>query len=1197
MNAFRLFGLALLTCSVAGCFSAKSEGDCFLAGTCECRSKSDCQTGYDCVNGKCLLLSDAGVGDVGYPCQADTECLSGICLPAGPGNGKVCSISCNQDAGYSCSKGWECKSRGGNFVCVPPLKSQCLSCLVDADCNALGDKCVSINGARFCAQDCTVTGVCPGGSECRSRMVDGSVERQCIPKNESCECTALTAGVKRACKKTNARATCFGFETCRSDGAFLGCDAVEASPEVCDGVDNDCDGLTDQTDSDLDVSRVPGYPNCQNGVTCTGKWACGQTEDGGFDFNCSAPKPRPEACNGADDNCDGQIDEGLTDSNGNYVTVRACGSCSSDCFSVLQNLETRNGLVVNDAASCELRAGQRTCVPLKCEKGYFPSPPAAPQVCEKAVTSQCRSCETSEDCQVPGDVCVPANGSEPAHCEQACDESAPYVGCTGKVGEKGCCPNGSTCRAKGEGKFCEPDTASCLCTVARQGFTRSCTVSSMMDVCVGQEICGPSGKFSMCDTSQTALEFCDGRDNNCNGVVDDGFINTKATGTYDTDEHCGVCNNNCKARWSPTIQHALGGCASGISTAPSCKIVQCTSGVVAGGGLCRLDSECGSGNFACDPVLHQCVKACTAATPCGAGQQCVNNFCAAPCTGDAQCVQFGVPSECVNGSCSVTYQFSNPDTDDTNGCECASVNVVDVPETFDVWPSAGYAYPDRNCDGVDGDAATSLFVWAQSPVSEGTRTAPFRSIAEAVSRYQTGFHTAILVAQGTYAEQVQMKNGVALYGGYSSDFAKRDINLFPTLIEAAEPTGNARGTVNAENLTSPSVLAGFTIRGYDVISSPQGGVPARNSFALYAKNAPGLVAANNHLVGGKGGDASPAISGSAGANGTSAEDGLDARECNSPECIGEKQIGGAAGSNTECGGSSAGNAGAGSDLQRDPQLFPPGGINGRGGSNATYQQSDPSQALFCKYDCTIMGTNMAGGAAQNGQDGTPGRAGQSCASSLGSVLADDWATPIPVIGSDGAVGRGGGGGGAGGCVHNTNPTTCKIGRRVGDLGGTGGGGGAGGCGGKAGRSGLGGGASFGVFVVGEAPSIKGNLIDLGFGGEGGRGGAGGYGGLGGQGGRGGSNTTLAWCAGQGGPGGRGGNGGGGAGGAGGCGGSVFGVAGNLGASAALYQMQNSIAPLPMNAPGLGGLGGASPAGQMFQGTAGLAGVLQTFQSF
>ncbi len=171
----------------------------------------------------------------------------------------------------------------------------------------------------------------------------------------------FTAGLTRACKRTNPLATCFGVETCQPDGTWDGCDALNASQEICDGLDNDCDGLTDQADDSLSTVGIAGYPNCTKGLTCTGLWSCRGFEDGGFGFQCSAPDPQQEVCNGADDDCNGQIDDGLRNSSGEYTSVRACGTCATDCFDVLQNLAKDAGVTVGGAATCELRGGQRTC--------------------------------------------------------------------------------------------------------------------------------------------------------------------------------------------------------------------------------------------------------------------------------------------------------------------------------------------------------------------------------------------------------------------------------------------------------------------------------------------------------------------------------------------------------------------------------------------------------------------------------------------------------------------------------------------------------------------------------------------------------------------------------------------------------------------------------------------------------------------
>jgi Protein of unknown function (DUF1565)/Putative metal-binding motif len=1185
--------------ALSACLNAPREVDCLDAGTCECRGKADCAPAQDCLDGRCVLIPDAGVGEQGWPCATDADCRRGPCLPPGPGNGRVCSTDCSGDAGFACGGGWQCKANlaAHGFDCVPPMRALCLPCARDSDCNALGDLCLSLGGASGCGQDCARAG-CPQGYSCRSLALDAGVARQCIPDTGTCACSAASAGLQRACKNANSIGTCFGVETCQPSGVFSGCDAPDASVEVCDGLDNDCNGLIDQADPNLVTTGVPGYPDCRKGLTCVGKWSCGPLPDGGAAFQCSAPDPRPEVCNGVDDNCNGLIDEGLVDVNGNYVTVRACGSCAGDCYQVLLDLARDGGAVVDGAATCEQRAGVLTCVPRRCAPGYYPSPPAAPQVCAPAVSSQCRPCTITDDCQVPGDQCVTVGNDPGTFCAQSCDPASPYLGCQGRLGEQDCCPQGALCQFVNGQRQCVPRGNSCLCDPSRAGFARSCFVSNGVNTCVGQQTCDLSGAFGSCDTSRTTIELCDGRDNNCNNLIDEPFINTQDSGTYDTDQHCGSCTNDCTARWSATIQHAVGGCVvdGGV---PGCAIVACTTDTVPGGGACRVDADCGPGR-SCQAGTYQCVEPC--APGCAAGEQCVSGLCAPTCSGDAQCqALLGSPSRCgAGGTCEVSYQFVNADHEDTNGCECAAAQgVIDEPDVSATYPAPGIPYVDRNCDHVDGVAATAVYVWALSPSSQGTRTAPFRTLAEALAAFRPGVHSAILVAQGTYLEQVVLRDGVSLYGGYSADFFHRDVILYPTLLEAAEPsTTGPRGTVNAENLASRTVLAGFTIHGYDVLSTPAAGQPGRSSYGVYARNSPGLVVQNDHLVGGQGGDAAPAGAGTAGSNGGAGRDGLASRECATLDCAGESQAGGQPGSNSGCPSGTQGNAGApaGPPQRGREQLYLSAASgDGLGGFDSSYAHSDASQASLCKYDCNVGGV-APGGAAQNGADGVPGGAGPSCTNATGAIANGEWVAAAAQPGGVGTPGRGGGGGGAGGGVINENVPGCTVGHLVGDLGATGGGGGAAGCGGGQGVGAASGGASFALFVAGAAPTVLGNLVDLGFGGLGGAGGAGGYGGLGGPGGRGGPNTQLAWCAGEGGPGGRGGNGGAGGGGGGGCGGSVYGLGGQ-GPFPATYAATNSVAPIPVNAAGLGGPGGASPAGSASSGGAGSAGVVAGIQAF
>ncbi|CAI7826471.1 unnamed protein product [Closterium sp. NIES-53] len=95
------------------------------------------------------------------------------------------------------------------------------------------------------------------------------------------------------------------------------CSGGRKAPEVCDGIDNDFDGKVDVNAAKKPLQR-PCTSACGTGVeTCT---------RGAFQ-GCSAPKPKPEICNGVDDNCDGLIDNGPGRLNCALGTVCYQGKC------------------------------------------------------------------------------------------------------------------------------------------------------------------------------------------------------------------------------------------------------------------------------------------------------------------------------------------------------------------------------------------------------------------------------------------------------------------------------------------------------------------------------------------------------------------------------------------------------------------------------------------------------------------------------------------------------------------------------------------------------------------------------------------------------------------------------------------------------------------------------------------------------
>ena len=159
----------------------------------------------------------------------------------------------------------------------------------------------SAPGTTVCADD-GASAVCFAPSvEAGEELCGNGIDDNC-----NCETDEGFDTVGDTCTAGEGSCATEGSLSCNADGTDVECSAVPTEPqtEQCDGVDNDCDGTVDEDfpgvgepcdgdDSDL----------CENGTQVCSAEASSVV--------CEGDTEVFETCNGTDDNCDGNADEGF----------------------------------------------------------------------------------------------------------------------------------------------------------------------------------------------------------------------------------------------------------------------------------------------------------------------------------------------------------------------------------------------------------------------------------------------------------------------------------------------------------------------------------------------------------------------------------------------------------------------------------------------------------------------------------------------------------------------------------------------------------------------------------------------------------------------------------------------------------------------------------------------------------------------
>ncbi len=592
----------------------------------DCDGKTD-EDVCSCGDGICKGACGESLDDC--PCDCSV-CGDGTCSPCGE-NPSLCP--------EDCCRSLQGASGCGDGVCLGFGCGENPSTCPEDCGNACGDgTCDRGETTLSCAEDCKRqvcgNGICEptdgGPVDCPNDCAEFCGNCECGTKESFLDCP-IDCG---SC----GDGVCSGCAALNEDRYTCPADCCLPESEVCNGEDDDCDGAVDEPfalgcrvlyrDGDGDGLGLATDASCL--CTADGPYtasAAGDCDDADAEVGLG----EGEACNGKDDDCDGETDE-------DFGVGEPCddppgGAC-------VQGVRSCDGLRASRCDDGPHLAEGTVCRPFACADGYL----SLPALCDgwgRCLDNGVLSCG--------GLACLTA-----ALCRSSCSEH-------------GHCRSGYTC----DGGRCTPEEAPCAndaacedgdpCTrdlcdaegVCAQVPVPGCEpegdadgdgVANTEDNCpllpnAAQSDADGDGQGDACDScAVTGEESCDGSDEDCDGETDEGFsvgVECPAPGgpcwrgqmACSEDRQSSVCVNA-----TPVPAGRVCGSAT-----------ECVDGALVGPDRCDGAGACVPGG-----VVGPCALSCDAARPCRETERCLGGYCVARLALGERCL---AGKDCLSGHC------------------------------------------------------------------------------------------------------------------------------------------------------------------------------------------------------------------------------------------------------------------------------------------------------------------------------------------------------------------------------------------------------------------------------------------------------------------------------------------------------------------------------------------------------------------